>query len=167
MNAYCPVAWPWILGGYTAAFAAGVIAVWAQRALFPANDASSGMAAFGELLLFAGIAGTLSLIPTALLLWRLRTSPRSWCGLAWGALAISLTALPCAATVAAGRFGYAGVLKNYEPWCFLRLLAAPGILLAWMLGAALAPTAAARRWLLAAGALEVAATATLVLHFWR
>jgi hypothetical protein len=62
--------------GYVAAVAAGVAAVMLNELRLSADAASDGMAAFGDLVLFFGVAGVLGLAPTwflaALLLERRR-----------------------------------------------------------------------------------------------
>ncbi len=57
-----------IIGGYVAAclIASGVVYVWGLFTQSPAAQASSGMYAFGDLLLFIGIFGVAALIPTGL-----------------------------------------------------------------------------------------------------
>ena len=57
-----------VTGGYAAAclIASGVVYVWELFTQGPIAQASSGMYAFGDLLLFIGIFGVLALIPTGL-----------------------------------------------------------------------------------------------------
>jgi hypothetical protein len=60
-----------VIGGYVAAclIASGVVYVWELFTQGPIAQASSGMYAFGDLLLFIGIFGVLALIPTGLALY--------------------------------------------------------------------------------------------------
>ena len=60
-----------VIGGYAAAclIASGVVYVWELFTQGPIAQASSGMYAFGDLLLFIGIFGLLALIPTGLALY--------------------------------------------------------------------------------------------------
>ena len=57
-----------VIGGYVAAclIASGVVYVWELISQGPIAQASSGMYAFGDLLLFIGVFGVLALIPTGL-----------------------------------------------------------------------------------------------------
>jgi hypothetical protein len=57
-----------VIGGYVAAclIASGVVYIWELFTQGPIAQASSGMYAFGDLLLFTGIFGILALIPTGL-----------------------------------------------------------------------------------------------------
>jgi hypothetical protein len=57
-----------VIGGYAVAclIASGVVYVWELFTQGPIAQASSGMYAFGDLLLFIGIFGVLALIPTGL-----------------------------------------------------------------------------------------------------
>jgi len=57
-----------VIGGYVAAcfLASGVVYVWELFTQGPIAQASSGMYAFGDLLLFIVIFGVLALIPTGL-----------------------------------------------------------------------------------------------------
>ena len=57
-----------VAGGYLAAclIASGVVYVWELFSQGAVAQASSGMYAFGDLLLFIGVFGVLALIPTGL-----------------------------------------------------------------------------------------------------
>lgn len=57
-----------VIGGYVAVclIASGVVYVWELISQGPIAQASSGMYAFGDLLLFIGVFGVLALIPTGL-----------------------------------------------------------------------------------------------------
>ena len=57
-----------VIGGYVAAclIASAVVYVWELFTQDPIAQASSGMYAFGDLLLFIGVFGGLALIPTGL-----------------------------------------------------------------------------------------------------
>jgi hypothetical protein len=61
--------------GYAAALALGLAAVFVNELAIPPDvaDASSGMAAFGDLFLFVGVAGPVALVPTW---WLLRLALR-------------------------------------------------------------------------------------------
>jgi len=57
-----------VIGGYVAAclIASGVVYVWELFTQGSIAQASSGMYAFGDLMLFIGVFGVLALIPTGL-----------------------------------------------------------------------------------------------------
>ena len=57
-----------VIGGYVAAclVASGVVYVWQLSTQNAAAQASAGMYAGGDFLLFIGVCGTLALIPTGL-----------------------------------------------------------------------------------------------------
>ncbi len=57
-----------ILLGYIFACVVGSAAVWLRNQRIDPIDASSGMYAFGDLLLFVFVAGMVALLPTALLI---------------------------------------------------------------------------------------------------
>jgi len=60
-----------VIGGYVIAClaAAGVVYVYQFFAQDAASQASAGMSAFGDLILFAGVFGVLMLFPTGLALY--------------------------------------------------------------------------------------------------
>jgi len=60
-----------VIGGYVAAclIASGVVYVYQYLTQDAVSQASAGMAAFGDLILFIGAFGVLALIPTGLALY--------------------------------------------------------------------------------------------------
>jgi hypothetical protein len=70
--------WGVVIGGYTVACLVAIVVVYVYQ-LFTqtlAAQASSGMYAFGDLLLFLGVFGILALFPTGLALYFLLRSFR-------------------------------------------------------------------------------------------
>jgi hypothetical protein len=73
-----------VLGGYAAAVLAAFGAVYINQLLTPdaVSNASAGMSAFGDFILFSGVCGVLAIFPTGLGLFflirrvYLRLSPR-------------------------------------------------------------------------------------------
>jgi hypothetical protein len=67
-----------VIGGYVAAclVASGVIYVYQLLTQDAASQASAGMYAFGDLILFVGVFGVLALFPTGLALYFLFTRGR-------------------------------------------------------------------------------------------
>jgi len=91
-----------VIGGYVAAFALALIAVTVHVILTsgPDRDASSGMHAFGDALLFIFAFGVIATAPTALALYFLRTNRAFWSLISIAALAVSVTGLASAASIA-------------------------------------------------------------------
>lgn len=60
-----------VIGGYVAAclIASGVLYVYQYLTQDAASQASAGMSAFGDLILFVGLLGVLALLPTGLALY--------------------------------------------------------------------------------------------------
>jgi hypothetical protein len=60
-----------VIGGYLAAFllASGAVYVYQLFTRNAASQASAGMSAFGDLILFSGVCGVLALLPTGLALY--------------------------------------------------------------------------------------------------
>lgn len=143
-----------VLAGYLGAvlIAALVVAIHVAFTRDAQAQASSGMYAFGDSLLFVGVSGTLALVPTALALHWLKHQPRFWVGLATLALAVASTGL-----VAAVTWGAFGVL---------RILLAPILAPVFLLCAFFTPSRPPRIALLAAAATEILVLAyALVMWF--
>jgi hypothetical protein len=151
-----------ITGGYLAAVGAGV-AVVAVRNLFidPAvAQASSGMYAFGDALLFVGVFGLLALIPTGAALYLLRPYRLFWVMSSSIAIATGMTGLAAALIFMVGRTATApSPLAVWAAFSVLRILIAPLLALAFLLSAAMSPFRWHRFALLAASFMELAVTA--------
>jgi hypothetical protein len=155
-----------VLAGYGAALIVAsvglVIRLRAEQG--PEAQASSGMYAFGDLLFFLAVFGTLSLIPTGLALWFLRSHRRFWNILSAGTLVFATTGV---VAVALYTLANAKVLTGtrWYAWAglsVLRMIPAPGFAAACTLGAVLAPTRSARWSLITATAVETGVGA----YFW-
>ena len=85
-----------VLGGYLAALVAAVVTTWlhAQLLTAPDHDGSSGMAAFGDMLLFLAVAALASVPPTVLALWYLRSVQWFWWVVGAVSAAFAATAFP-------------------------------------------------------------------------
>jgi hypothetical protein len=141
-----------VLAGYAVAFLAATVAVWFRVLLTQGNpdvQASSGMHAFADFLLFLGVFGVGALLPTGLGLYFLRPFPRLW-------TAVSITALATACTSPAAVAVL--VLTSPQPadhpaWvlasfvALLRMAGGPLLAAAYMIAALFAPTRRSR-WLL-------------------
>lgn len=150
-----------IAGGYGAAFllASAAVAIRLAATSGPEAQASSGMYAFGDAVLFVVVFGVLALLPTAAALFFLRPHRRFWTVLAPAALALAATGLAAVLLFAAGRHATASALATWAAFSVLRILVAPLLVLATLLCAVLSPYRAPRRALLVASATEAAVSA--------
>ncbi len=101
------------------------------------SQASGGMQDFANLLLFLGMFGTLSLVPTGLALYFLRTSLKFWTVFSVLSPAFAMTGLVSAALVQPSW----GVMEFVK---IPRILGAPVFCLAFLISAALAPSRSLR-----------------------
>ncbi|HVM59556.1 MAG TPA: hypothetical protein VMV72_01715 [Verrucomicrobiae bacterium] len=140
-----------VLAGYITAFLL-TCAVFYVRSFFMPDDASqasAGMQAFGDLMLFLGMFGTLSLVPTGLALFFLRKSRGFW-------ILLSILSLIFAAT---GPVAALSVQYNSAIIGFLgipRILGAPLFCLAFLISAIITPSRGPRWTLLVSAFLEAA-----------
>ena len=144
-----------IAGGYGAALALAVAVTLLHVAAEPGADASSGMMAFGDAVLFLGTFALAALVPTGTALWALRDRPRVWTALAGVAALAALTGLVALACYVAARGpGAAPALLVWSGYAVLRVLAAPFLAGLFFLAAVLAPAGRARAVLLGAALAE-------------
>ena len=118
-----------------------------------AGAGSGGMQAFGDSLLFVGVLGFLSLIPTAIALYYLRPFARFWTAFSIACLALAATG-PVAALLM-GRLhpsGSGAVVLGFLG--LMKVLGAPLIGLGFVVCAAIAPSGRSRWRLAAAAAIE-------------
>jgi hypothetical protein len=168
MNAF--VKFGVVLVGYVAAVlaASAAVAVRVANTSGPDAQASAGMYAFGDGLLFVAVFSAVALFPTGLALYFLRPFRWFWVVLSMAALTIAVTAI-----LAASVYAVAGclTLPRESPlmvWAALavmRMLASPPLAAAFVLGGVIAPSRASRWALLAAGGIEGAVAAYAVLHW--
>jgi hypothetical protein len=156
-----------VLAGYAAAMGVTGLAFWARQTLFPNLQASQ---AFGDMIFFLALWAFLSLFPTALAIYFLRTLPGIWMYYTWACLGFALTA-PLVVVGNAflifmgppqGIWALAGFLS------LMRAGAAPFLALAYLASSGFAPKGRARHILWAAAGLEFLAFITeavfLLLH---
>jgi len=112
--------------GYVLAFliAGGVVAIRVASTSGPDAQASSGMYAFGDALLFTAAFGVCSLVPTGAALFFLRPYRRFWTVLAVLVLAVAITGVT-AGLFAVGRHATASPLATLAMFSVLRILVAP------------------------------------------
>jgi hypothetical protein len=153
-----------VAAGYVAAFvlAAGSVAIYAAWADSPERQASSGMSAFGDSLLFLALFGLASVPPTVAGLFFLRPYHSFWRVLAIAALVTAATGLASLGVCLASRAAGAGpALQSWSAFAVLRILLAPLVTLAFLLSGAFAPRRPARMALCGAAVMEV-----VVFAFW-
>ena len=147
--------------GYVAAFliACAVVAVRIATTSGPDAQASSGMYAFGDALLFAAVFGTCSLVPTGAALFFLRPYRRFWTWLAAAVVAVAVTGVTAAVLFAVGRHATSSPLATLAILSVLRILVAPLLAIAFLVFGALSPYRAPRFAFLSGSAVEVAVSA--------
>lgn len=159
-----------ILAGYVATvLAAGeAVAVRIANTSGPDAQASAGMYAFGDGVLFVAVFSAIALAPTGLALYFLRPYRRFWSTLSITALAIAATAI-LAATLYALAAHHAlpreSPLAIWVAFAVLRMFLAPPLAAAFVLAGLIAPSRTPRWSLLAAAGGEGAVAAYAVLHW--
>jgi hypothetical protein len=155
-----------IAAGYVAALAVAgaAVAVNASWTAGPGRQASSGMSAFGDSLLFLAVFGAAAVPPTVGALVFLRPYPRFWRVLAIAAVVTAATGLASLAICVATRTAVAGsAIQSSSALAVLRILAAPLFALAFLVSGVVAPRWPARIALCAATVSEVVAFAAWLL----
>lgn len=137
--------------------AALVVAVAAVGAFGTGEAVSSGMAAFGDSLLFVAAFAVAAVPAAGAALFFLRSNARFWQAAAIVALGIAATGVAALAAYLSGKDIDAGsMLAALSAFSPLRLLAAPLFALVFFLTAVFSPSRASRGMLLAAAAGEAA-----------
>lgn len=141
-----------VFGGYAIAAGVACAALYLRQLSPDATDqASSGMSAFGDLLLCVGLFGVLALIPTGLALYFLRPFEPFWTAASLGSVVLAATVIWAGLTVAwasaqPAQFWGIGVLVS-----IMRLLVAPALATIFAMAAFIAPLPRPR-WLLGGAA---------------
>jgi hypothetical protein len=150
-----------VAGGYVGALlvALAVVAFRVVTTSGPEAQASSGMYAFGDFLLFVNVFGVLSLVPTVAVLYFLRSYRPFWTALAVVAIILAVTGAAAAVVFAAGRHETSSALAAWTALAVLRILGAPLFAVGWLACGLMAPARGPRRALLAAVLLEAAVSA--------
>jgi len=145
-----------VAGGYVAAFLlASLVVALRVAAEDPADvQASGGMYAFGDAMLFATVFGVAALVPTGAALFFLRTCRPVWAILSVAGLAVALTGVAAAILFLAARHAVASPVSMWVALCVPRMLLSPPLALGFILCAVIARFRGARLVLLAAAALE-------------
>jgi hypothetical protein len=141
-----------VVGGYVTAILAAfcVVTISIHQASGFDRDASAGMHAFGDSLLFIAVFGVVSIIPTGLALFLLRQSRSFW-------VALSVVALVAASTSLAEVAVTVLVPLSVNPWALLafpRIYLSPFLAAAFGLSAWAAPGIRFRWCLFGAASME-------------
>jgi len=147
--------------GYLAAVlvASAAVGVRVATTSGPGAQASSGMYAFGDALLFVAAFGVAALVPTGAALFFLRPYRHFWTVLSTVGLGIGLTGLAAAALFAIGRHAAPSPLATWAGLSVLRILVAPLLALTLLVCAAFSPYRFPRVALLAGTVMEVTVSA--------
>jgi hypothetical protein len=158
-----------VVAGYVAAVAVAWIAlrVYIASTSGPDRQAYGGMYAFGDSLLFLGVAGVAAIPATGAALFFLRSHRGFWRFLSIGGLATAATAILAAVLFLAMRSATGhGVLDAWAMVTPLRILAAPLLALFFVLCGLFAPTRSARLCLASAAAIEVLSFVSVASTWW-
>ena len=158
-----------VLAGYALALAASTVAValW-DRHFTPAdNQAMGGMIAGGEMMYGCAVFLLVSLVPTALALWFLRSSRRFWSAFSAAGLAFAIAGLAAVLMpLVVGRaMAVAPPLLFVDLLGLVQMLGSPLWLGGFLLFAALAPARDLRRRLFAAAGIEFVIAGCALVHF--
>jgi hypothetical protein len=157
-----------VAGGYFAAIllALGVVSFYIDQTAGPDREASSGMYAFGDSLVFLAVFGAVSTIPTGLALVFLRQSRRFWIALSIAALVVASTSLAAAAAVLLEQQMPALTSLNaWTPLAVLRIFLSPLLAATFGLAALFAPQPRLRWYLFGAAVAEGVTTAYGFFHW--
>jgi hypothetical protein len=147
--------------GYLAALlvASAAVGIRLANTSGPDGQASSGMYAFGDALLFVAVFGVAALVPTGAALVFLRPYRRFWTVLSVFGLGVALTGFAAAALFAIGRHAEPSPLATWAGLSVLRILVAPLFALTFLVCAVLSQYRVPRLAFLAATVVEAAVSA--------
>ena len=150
-----------VLGGYVLAVVLAVVTVMAYRRFSsPEAQASQGMAAFSESILFLGVLGGVGAFPTAATLYFARPYPRIWTALSRTVLVVAISGILCAAILAFDRSN-----DLLLAFALMRLLPSPLLFIGLVVAALFTPDRPSRRLMFIGAAMEGATAAYTILHF--
>ena len=146
-----------VIGGYAVAILLAICAVALHVKLTsgPEGDASSGMYACGDALLFVAVFGIVSTIPTGLAFVFLRQCRSFWVACSVVALFVASTSLATVVlNVLAPRVTLGAFLNAWETLAFPRIFLSPFLAASFSLSALIAPEARYRWYLFGAACME-------------
>jgi hypothetical protein len=160
-----------VLAGYVAAVLAAnaVVAVRIAHTSGPDAQASAGMYAFGDGLVFIAVFGTVALVPTFSALWFLRPYRWFWTVLSVAALAVAATAILSASVYVMTAHLALPRESSLEIWAALaglRMLVSPPLAAVFVLAGIIAPSRTSRWVLLVAAGIEGAMAVYAVLEWY-
>lgn len=150
-----------VTGGYAAALilAFVAVAIRVSHTSGPDAQASSGMYAFGDSLVFVFVFGVGALVPTGAALFFLRSHRPFWTLLSATALAVAVTSVAAAILFTVGRTAAPSPLATSAAFSVLRILVAPVLALTFLVCAFFSPHRSSRLAFFAATAMEAAVSA--------
>ena len=150
-----------VAGGYIAAFlmAYAAVAIRLASTSGPDAQASSGMYAAGDALLFVAVFGVSALVPTGAALFLLRPYRLFWTVLSALGLAVAVTGITAAILFAVGKHAMRSPLATWAGLSVLRILGAPLLALTFLVCTILSPHRSSRFAFLAATVMEAAVSA--------
>ena len=147
-----------VVGGYIAAIlsAVGVVLLYINYTSGPDRDSSSGMYAFGDVLLFVAVFGIVSIIPSGVALVFLRQNRKFWIAFCLVALVVACTSLGAVAVTVldSQQFALGASFDGWAALSVLRILVSPFVALSLGLSALVAPHVHFRWYLFGAAAGE-------------
>ncbi len=160
-----------VLAGYLLALTGAFVAAYLQELATRGTDAqaSQGMYAFGEIILFLVVFGVLALLPTALGFYFLRPIEKFWTGFGVLCLAFAVTrpVFALANTLMIMMGGYSS-----NPWAallslagVLGIFAAPVFAVGFLILAIIAPSTRSRILMLIAAGCEALAAIYVLINF--
>jgi hypothetical protein len=157
-----------VVGGYAFALLAALAVTGAHAVATsgPAWQGSSGMLAFGDTALFAGVFAVAAMPATCAALFFLRPVRRFWHVASIVSLAIAATALAVLVYYLASP-GTGAALGPWSGLALIRILLAPLLSATFFLALLFAPTRPPRLALLAASVIEAGVFVWVALAWWR
>ena len=158
-----------VVAGYGAALAVAtlVVRVYIAATSGPDRQTYGGMYAFGDSLLFLGVAGVAAIPATGTALFFLRSHRGFWRVLSAGGLATAATAILASGLFLAMRSAAGhGALPSWAMLTPLRILVAPMLAVFFVLAGLFAPTRSARICLASAAAMELVAFVSVAGTWW-
>jgi hypothetical protein len=159
-----------VAAGYVGAFlgASAIVATHVAATSGPDRQASSGMYAFGDALLFLGVFGVFAIPPSGAGLFFLRPYRSFWIALSVAGALVATSGLAAVINCVAAQTADAGsFLHHWSGYAVLRILAAPLVALAFFLAGVLAPSRSSRIALCAAALVDAAVFVSVALMWFQ
>ena len=160
-----------VIAGYILALIGAFVVTYIRELATQGTDvqASQGMFAFGQSMLFLLVFGVLALIPTVLAFYFLRSSEKFWNWFAVLSLAFSIMGLVVVIANAVMNANDANTLSSFAAVLsligVLGVFGAPLLIIGFLILAVIAPSAHPRLLLLASAGLEILAELYILVNF--